>query len=531
MPLAQNITVIPAIRKVGTQKPETKVQKTRVAAYCRVSTEYEEQESSYDVQVEHYTTYIKSKPEWEFVEVYADDGISGTNTKKRDEKSISRFSRNTVDCLKYTRELKALNIAVFFEKENINTLDAKGEVLMTIMAALAQQESESLSANVRLGIQFRNQQGKVQVNHNRFLGYTKDENGKLVIVPEQAEIVKRIYAEYMDGASFLQIKRGLEADGILNGAGNKKWEVSNIRQILTNEKYIGDALLQKTYTVSVLEKKRVKNDGQVPKYYVEGSHEAIIDRDVFLRVQAEIDRRANIIKGGKKRVYSSKYALSSVIICGHCGDIFRRIKWNNRSKYALSSVIICGHCGDIFRRIKWNNHGCKSTVWRCVSRVNKKKSGIHCPARTVHEEVIQAAVVTAINDAWSRKDEILPQLKENIRAVLQEDTDAKIAEIDTAVKEKQEELLKVGKDENKIAEIGEAIMKLREERQQVMTDAAMHKDVTDRIEDLSNFLDEQTGAITEYSDALVRRLIEKITVYDEALVVKFKSGLEITVDA
>ena len=523
MPLAQNTTVIPAIRKVGTQKPETKVQKTRVAAYCRVSTEYEEQESSYDVQVEHYTTYIKSKPEWEFVEVYADDGISGTNTKKRDEfnrmiddckagkidmiltKSISRFSRNTVDCLKYTRELKALNIAVFFEKENINTLDAKGEVLMTIMAALAQQESESLSANVRLGIQFRNQQGKVQVNHNRFLGYTKDENGKLVIVPEQAEIVKRIYAEYMDGASFLQIKRGLEADGILNGAGNKKWEVSNIRQILTNEKYIGDALLQKTYTVSVLEKKRVKNDGQVPKYYVEGSHEAIIDRDVFLRVQAEIDRRANIIKGGKKRVYSSKYA--------------------------LSSVIICGHCGDIFRRIKWNNHGCKSTVWRCVSRVNKKKSGIHCPARTVHEEVIQAAVVTAINDAWSRKDEILPQLKENIRAVLQEDTDAKIAEIDTAVKEKQEELLKVGKDENKIAEIGEAIMKLREERQQVMTDAAMHKDVTDRIEDLSNFLDEQTGAITEYSDALVRRLIEKITVYDEALVVKFKSGLEITVDA
>lgn len=523
MPLAQNITVIPAIRKVGTQKPETKVQKTRVAAYCRVSTEYEEQESSYDVQVEHYTTYIKNKPEWEFVEVYADDGISGTNTKKRDEfnrmiddckagkidmiltKSISRFSRNTVDCLKYTRELKALNIAVFFEKENINTLDAKGEVLMTIMAALAQQESESLSANVRLGIQFRNQQGKVQVNHNRFLGYTKDENGKLVIVPEQAEIVKRIYAEYMDGASFLQIKRGLEADGILNGAGHKKWEVSNIRQILTNEKYIGDALLQKTYTVSVLEKKRIKNDGQVPKYYVEGSHEAIIDRDVFLRVQAEIDRRANIIKGGKKRVYSSKYA--------------------------LSSVIICGHCGDIFRRIKWNNHGCKSTVWRCVSRVNKKKSGIDCPARTVHEEVIQAAVVTAINDAWSRKDEILPQLKENIRAVLQEDTDAKIAEIDTAVKEKQEELLKVGKDENKIAEIGETIMKLREERQQVMTDAAMHKDVTDRIEDLSNFLDEQTGAITEYSDALVRRLIEKITVYDEALVVKFKSGLEITVDA
>ena len=197
----------------------------------------------------------------------------------------------------------------------------------------------------------------------------------------------------------------------------------------------------------------------------------------------------------------------------------------------VSSVIICGHCVDIFCRIKWNNHGCKSTVWRCVSRVNKKISGIDCPARTVHEEVIQAAVVTAVNDAWSRKDEILPQLKENIRAVLQEDSDAKIAEIDAAIKQKQDELLNAGKDESKISELGEAIMKLREERQQVMTDAAMRKDVKDRIEDLSNFLDEQTGAITEYSDALVRRLIEKITVYDEVLVVKFKSGLEITVDA
>lgn len=211
--MAKNITVIPAKRTIGTQKSTEKVQKIRVAAYCRVSTEYEEQESSYEVQVQHYTSYIDSKPEWQMVEVYADDGISATSTAKRDEfnrmiadckagkidmiltKSISRFARNTVDCLKYTRELKTLNIAVFFEKENINTLDAKGEVLITIMAALAQQESESLSANVRLGIQFRNQQGQVRVNHNWFLGYTKDEDGKLVIVPEEAAIVRRIYAE------------------------------------------------------------------------------------------------------------------------------------------------------------------------------------------------------------------------------------------------------------------------------------------------------------------------------------------------
>ena len=315
---------------------------------------------------------------------------------------------------------------------------------------------------------------------------------------------RRIYAEYMDGKSFLQIKRSLEADGIKNGAGHKKWHESNIKQILTNEKYIGDALLQKTYTVNTLEKKRVNNNGIAPKYYVEGSHEAIIDKDVLLRVQAEIARRANILTDGKKRIYSSRYALSSIVFCGHCGDIFRRVKWNNR--------------------------GCQSTVWRCVSRVLKKSSGIDCPARTIHEEVLQAAVVTAVNDAWSRKDAILPELRENIRAVLEEDTEAKLAEIDAAVKQKQTELLDAGKDQSKIDKIGDEIVTLREKRQAILTEAAMRKDVQDRIEDLATFLDEQVEAVTEYSETLVRRLIEKITVCDEKLIVEFKSGLEVEVD-
>lgn len=419
-------------------------------------------------------------------------------------KSISRFSRNTVDCLKYTRELKALNIAVYFEKENINTLDAKGEVLMTIMAALAQQESESLSANVRLGIQFRNQAGKVRVNHNRFLGYTKDEEGHLVIVPEEAEIVKQIYAEYMDGQSFLQIKRGLEADGILNGAHNAKWHESNIKQILTNEKYIGDALLQKTYTVSVLEKKRVANNGIVPKYYVEGSQEAIIDKDVFLRVQAEIARRANILTDGKKRIYSSKYALSSMVFCGHCGDIYRRIKWNNR--------------------------GCKSTVWRCVSRVLKKTSGIDCPARTIHEEDLQGAVITAVNDVWKRREKVLPEVKHNVDAVMKGRAAERIEEVEQKIKDKQAELLQAGRDEAKVTAVGDEIIRLREEKQELMTEAALLHDVQERFEDLAAFLDEQTEAITEYSEALVRRLIEKITIFDEKVTVDFKSGLSVDVD-
>ena len=268
---------------------------------------------------------------------------------------------------------------------------------------------------------------------------------------------------------------------------------------------IGDALLQKTYTVNVLDKKRVMNNGIAPKYYVEGSHEAIIDKDIFLRVQSELVRRANILTDGKRRVYSSKYALSSMVLCGYCGDIYRRIKWNNRGK--------------------------KSTVWRCVSRVLKKSSGINCPARTIHEEELQAAVVTAINDAWARKDTILPILKDNIRMVIEGDTEGQLAEVDQEIRKLQTELLNAGNNQIKINEIGDAIIRLREERQASLEDAAARQGLQDRADDLISFLDEQTKELSEYSDALVRRLIEKITIYDEKITVEFKSGLEIDVDA
>ena len=257
-----NVMVIPAKRQVGNTVKQSEQKKLRVAAYCRVSTDSEEQETSDEAQVTHYTEYIQKNPDWELAGIFADDGISGTNTKKRDEfnrmieecmtgnidmiitKSISRFARNTLDCLQYIRQLKDKNIPVYFEKESINTLDAKGEVLLTIMASLAQQESQSMSENIKLGLQYRYQQGKVQVNHNRFLGYTKDENGNLVIDPEQAEIVKRIYREYLEGSSMDKIAAGLMADGILTGAGKEKWHTSTINKILRNEKYMGDALLQ-----------------------------------------------------------------------------------------------------------------------------------------------------------------------------------------------------------------------------------------------------------------------------------------------
>ncbi len=259
------VRIIPAHQPKGNsvhhQRSSQPFEKLRVAAYCRVSTDYDEQASSYETQVAHYKELIQKEPTWEFAGIYADDGISGTNTKKREQfnkmiaackagkinlivtKSISRFARNTIDCLKYIRDLKAINVAIFFEKENINTMDAKGEVLITIMASLAQQESESLSQNVKMGIQYRYQQGKVFVNHNHFLGYTKDDQGNLVIEPEEAKVIKRIFYSYLNGMTMKQIADSLKADGILTGGKTKNWRSSSVAKILKNEKYMGDALL------------------------------------------------------------------------------------------------------------------------------------------------------------------------------------------------------------------------------------------------------------------------------------------------
>ena len=519
MELSRNITVIPARKRVGNTAAVGQRPKLKVAAYCRVSTDSEEQASSYEVQVAHYTQFIQKNPEWELAGIYADDGITGTNTKKREEfnrmiqdcmdgnidmiitKSISRFARNTLDCLKYIRELKEKNIPVFFEKENINTMDSKGEVLLTIMASLAQQESQSLSQNIKLGLQYRFQNGEVRVNHSRFLGYTKDEEGNLIIEPAEAEVVKRIYREYLEGASLLQIGRGLEADGILTGAGKTKWRPETLKKILQNEKYIGDALLQKTYTIDFLSKKRVKNNGIVPQYYVENSHEPIIPRELFMQVQEEMVRRANLRggKGGKKRVYSSKYALSSIVYCGQCGDIYRRVHWNNR--------------------------GYKSIVWRCVSRLEEK--GSECTAPTINEETLQAAVVKAINELLTNKEPFLSTLQKNIATVLNEENDNTTDDIDRRLEELQQQLLIQAKSKNDYEDVADEIYRLRELKQNALVENADREGKRQRIAEMTDFLNKQSRELEEYDEQLVRRLIEKVTIYEAKLTVEFKSGIEI----
>lgn len=517
----KNITVIPARKRVGSTAAKEKIKKLRVAAYCRVSTENEEQNSSYEVQVAHYTEFIKKNTEWEFAGIFADDGISGTNTKKREEfnrmieecmegnidlvitKSISRFARNTLDCLKYIRQLKDKNISVFFEKENINTMDAKGEVLLTIMASLAQQESQSLSQNVKLGLQYRYQQGKVQVNHKRFMGYTKDEEGNLIIVPEEAEIIKRIYREYLEGKSLAGIGRDLEKDGILTAAGKPRWRPETIKKILSNEKYIGDALLQKTTTVDFLTKKRVKNEGHVPQYYVENNHEPIIPKELFLQAQEELHRRNNIYTGTdkNKRIYSSKYA--------------------------LSTITFCGECGDIYRRTYWNVHGRKEIVWRCVTRIEQGPEV--CKNRTAKEGDLYDAVMIAINRLLAGGDNIIKTLEENIHAVIGDTTEYRISEINTLLEEMQKELISLANKGKDYESLADEIDELREKRQNLLVEDASLSGENERINELIEFIQNNKYRTLRYDDTLVRKIIQNVTVYENHFVICFKSGIEIEV--
>ncbi len=515
-----NITMIPA-RPKRRGLEESEEAKVRVCAYCRVSTDTDEQATSYEAQVEHYSNYIRLNPGWELAGIYADEGISGTNTKKRDEfkrmirdcmdgkidmiltKSISRFARNTLDCINYIRKLKEKGVAIYFEKENINTLDAKGELLITIMASLAQQESQSLSQNVKMGLQFRYQAGKVQVNCKRFLGYDKDKDGKLIINEEQAEVVRRIYREYLEGGSLGEICGSLMADGILNGAGNRKWIPSTIQKILTNEKYIGDALLQKTVTTDFLEKKREVNNGIVPQYYVEDSHEAIIPRDVYMRVQEEMVRRSALrsgAQGQKKRAYSSKYALSGICTCGMCGDVFRRVSWNCRGK--------------------------RMTVWRCCTRVEGGPKA--CSAPTIKEEELQAGVVRAINSQIGRKSKVIKELAKMIKNMPADGQDAELKKIEKELAALQKELVGRASSDEEYGDLTEKILGLREKKQGILSRKAQALNSVLMKERAVQFLEGQTAELEEFDEKLVRRLVAQVTIHpDLSMTVEFKSGSKV----
>ncbi|WP_264230127.1 recombinase family protein [Acholeplasma laidlawii] len=341
------VTVIPSTKNQHTQLPLNSHTLRRVAAYSRVSTLTDEQYTSYEAQVSYYKKFIQERNDWTYIDVYADEGLSGTSTKKRTQftqmitdalegkidliitKSISRFARNTLDTISFVRKLKDKGIEVYFEKENLWTLDPKSELILTIMASIAQEESRSISQNVTWGKRVSFQQGKVSFAYKNFLGYKKEDD-KLVIDEDQAVIVRLIYQMFLvEGKTASGIANYLKSQHIKTPAGKTNWTKNTVNSILTNEKYKGDALLQKTYTENYLEHKVVKNNGQIPKYYVENNHPAIIDRDTWDQVQIEIERRENI--GAH---YSSTDIFASKLICGDCGGFYGKKKWHSNSKYS-----------------------------------------------------------------------------------------------------------------------------------------------------------------------------------------------------
>ena len=490
--------------------------KLRVAAYARVSTDNTEQLISLEAQKVHYEAYIKANPDWEFVGIYFDEGISGTKKENRTEllrlisdcenkkidfvitKSISRFARNTIDCLEIVRKLTDLGVFIYFEKENINTQSMESELMLTILSSLAENESISISENNKWSIQKRFRNGTYKLSYPPY-GYDYID-GQIVVNKKQAEVVKRIFTDALAGKGTQKIAQELNDEGVRTKKGGQ-WRGSTIRGILRNEKYTGDALLQKTYTVDFLSKKRVVNNGIVPQYYVENSHEPIIPRGIFMQVQEELVRRANLYTGknGKKRVYSSKYALSSIVYCSECGEIYRRVHWNNR--------------------------GCRSIVWRCVSRLEEK--GSDCTSPTVNEEVLQAAVVKAINELLASKDTFLSTLQANIETVLNEEHDKITNDIDVKLEELQNELLRLANSKTDYEEVAEEIYRLREQKQNALVENAEREGKRQRIAEMTDFLNEQSCELEEYDEQLVRRLIEKVTIYEDKLTVEFKSGIEI----
>lgn len=510
----------------------------RVAAYCRVSTDDEEQKTSYEAQIGYYTEKINQNPEWQMAGIFADEGISGTQAKKRPEflkmirlcrqrkidiiltKSLSRFARNTVDSLGYIRELRALGIAVISEKENINTLTAESEMLITIMSCFAQAESESISKNVSWGVRQSFKNGNVPMQYARLLGYRKGHDGNAEIIPEEAEVVKEIYRCYLDGMSMNLIADRLNEKGLTTKWGSSPYRKTVVQRILTNEKYTGDALLQKTYVTDCITKKTRKNNGELPMYLVKNHHEPIISRTDFNRVQEEMARRS------AKRTIADKLTKTG--------------QGKYSAKYALSELLICGECGEHYRRVTWTAKGFKEIKWRCVSRIQYGKKKCHS-SPTVDEQAFHRAIVSAINEFCEVKDDVAKALRESIIEALDQNQNGSVHAAQQRIDElarNMDELIKLATvpetAENAMSDIAKFSEEMKMLREFIETEKAKQA-ATQRGSDEVNTILERLGqedfTLIEYDDVAARQLIEKITVASkDAITVRFKGGFEIRKD-
>ncbi len=523
------VTVIPQKINPLTQIPLDSIQKRRVCAYARVSTDSDEQFTSFEAQVNYYTSYIRGKPEWKFVEVYADEGISGTNTKKRTDfnrmvndaldgkidliitKSISRFARNTLDTISITRKLKAKGVEVFFEKENLWTLDSKSELILTIMASLAEEESRSISQNVTVGKRWAMQDGKVSFAYKSFLGYKK-ENGKIVIDEEQAKLVRRIYALFLlKGKTCSSIAEMLRKEGVLTPSGRgTNWTTNTVKSILTNEKYKGDALLQKTFCVDFLEHKFKKNEGEVPQYYVENSHPAIIDKDTWQMVQTELARRKKIGLS-----YSATSVLSAKLICKDCGGFYGAKVW---------------HSNDKFRRV----------IYQCNNKFKNKQRRCRTPHFT--EEEIHKFFIQAYNLAMEDKDRVIADTKEIIELLTSTvELDRRIEEL-TAEMEVIAGMVQRLVDENattsqdqecylqKYNALNDKYEKLKLELSKLQKEKSYKQGQALNLQVFLHTFEKADGVLQEWDDDLWMIMVESALVHrDKSVTFKFYNGTEITV--
>lgn len=391
--MEKKVTVIPASKQRYSEQPIGVARKRKACGYARVSTDHEEQANSYESQMAYYKRYIQEREDLEYVGMYSDEGISATNTKHRAgfnqmvadaldgkidliiTKSVSRFARNTVDSLTTVRKLKEKGVEIYFEKENIWTLDSKGELLITIMSSLAQEESRSISENTTWGQRKRMADGHGCISFSSFLGYDRGPNGEFVINEEQAEIVRRIYDEFNSGKSMSRITADLTNDGIKTPAGKDRWHISTVKSILSNEKYKGDCLMQKYYTEDFLTKKLVKNQGELQQYYVKNHHPAIVSEETFDQAQILLDERREKRNKGIR-------AFSSIVVCGDCGESYGSKVWHSNDKY-------------------------RKVVYRC----NAKYKGQKCTTPAVDETRLEEIFVEAFNQVLCDKDEILSNLQ------------------------------------------------------------------------------------------------------------------------
>ena len=528
-----NVKIIPAV--VKPIEKTNKYKQLRVAAYCRVSTEQEEQQNSYNVQIAYYTDLINRKKEWTLAGIFADEGISGTQAKKRPEflkmirmckkqkidlvitKSISRFARNTVDCLEYVRQLKDLGIGVIFEKENINTLTMTSEFMIAMHGSFAQAESESISKNVSWGKQKAFAEGKVSFQYKHLLGYRKGENNKPEIVPEEAETVRMIYELFLDGYSMTDIAKRLTLLERKTAHGKTEWHREIIRSILKNEKYAGDALLQKSFIVDCISKKAKKNNGERPMYLVTDHHEPIIDRDTYNRAQQELARRTS------KRKISDK-------------TITEQGKYT--SKYALSELLICGNCGTPYRRCIWTARGKRQIVWRCISRLEHGTK--YCSdSSTIHEDKLHRAILRAVNEYLGCRNEIAKILKANIGSVLECQGQQEILNHENRLKElnkARNDLITLiasgGCDEDKLdnefAKIFNEEQAVNKRLEELKQKAKVSADTQNRINSAMEMIEDEKFTLEIFDNIIIRKLIECVKVISkEELLIIFKGGVEV----